>query len=201
MAQSVRSLFAAADLEPAGHVSWGAPIPERGNGVYVVSLSANPDADASPYPDPVFNEEELAQLMERRQQILLDGNSPSMSDLMRRFSEFWLPDEHIIYIGLATSLRNRVKQYYRTPIGARKPHAGGWWLKSLSNLPHLFVHFAPTTKFKEAEEAMLKSFSERVTTYAEDTFREPDDVMPFANLRGWHKNIKPYGISGATGEL
>lgn len=48
---------------------------------------------------------------------------------------------------------------------------------------------------------MLKSFSERVTTYAENTFREPDDVMPFANLRGWHKKIKPHGISGATGEL
>ena len=33
---------------------------------------------------------------------------------------------------MAQPLRTRVRQYYTTPLGAAKPHKGGWWLKTLA---------------------------------------------------------------------
>jgi len=65
------------------------------------------------------------------------GRRPSADAFAARIASFWLPDEPIVYIGLATSLRSRVSGFYRTPIGARRPHAGGWLLKTLSILDRL----------------------------------------------------------------
>jgi len=74
-----------------------------------------------------------------------------------------VPDETILYIGLAgTSLRTRVRDYYKTPLGARRPHAGGWFIKSLANVNDLLVHFAPADDPCAAENAMLGSFCSRL---------------------------------------
>lgn len=73
-----------------------------------------------------------------------------------RFRAFWPGDEVVAYIGLAgTSLRKRVGRYYRTPLGARRPHAGGWWLKTLTVLDDLWVHYAATHDGGVAEVAMF----------------------------------------------
>lgn len=59
--------------------------------------------------------------------VLVSTSSPD------RLATFWLPDEVVLYIGLAgASVRKRVRQYYRTPLGDKRPHAGGWWLKTLT---------------------------------------------------------------------
>lgn len=50
------------------------------------------------------------------------GRRPSQPEQAERLSRFWLPDEHVVYIGLVvTSIRKRIRQYYRTGIGASKP--------------------------------------------------------------------------------
>ena len=65
--------------------------------------------------------------------LTVDGARPTIEELMRRVAAFWLRDEVIVYVGLAKSLSKRLRQYYRTPVGACRPHAGGYFLKLLSN--------------------------------------------------------------------
>ena len=66
-----------------------------------------------------------------------------MDELRKRIGSFWVLDQSVLYIGKAgTSVRKRIGQYYKTPLGARSPHAGGWFLKVLANLNELFVHCA-----------------------------------------------------------
>ncbi len=90
------------------------------------------------------------------------GNGPPLHELVDRLRRFWLADEVVLYIGLASrSVRTRVGQYYKTPLGARKPHAGGWWLKTLSVLDELWVHFAATPDFSTAEESALRCMGQR----------------------------------------
>src|SRR5437879_2359420 len=80
-----------------------------------------------------------------------------------RVASFWLPDEVILYVGKATSLSTRVRQYYSTPLGARSPHAGGHFLKTLSILGELTVHFATTVEPGPTEDAALSFFCSRVS--------------------------------------
>ncbi|MEP7081732.1 MAG: hypothetical protein ABI841_02020 [Chloroflexota bacterium] len=57
--------------------------------------------------------------LEVRPELTLDGVRPTAEELTRRIEGFWLADETIVYVGLATSLSKRLGAYYRTPIGAR----------------------------------------------------------------------------------
>ena len=107
-------------------------------------------------------------------------------------------DEPVLYIGLAgRSLRTRVRQYYRTPLGAAKPHSGGWWLKTLSVLDDFYVHYAVTGSCKEAEEDMLRAFAKGISKRSLEALPNGDPAMPFANLRNgdWHR--RNHGITGA----
>src|SRR2546429_470324 len=70
----------------------------------------------------------LDDMLAARAELTLDGARPDRSALRRRLAGFWLADETVLYLGLAgTSVRARVRQYYKTPLGARRPHAGGWF--------------------------------------------------------------------------
>jgi hypothetical protein len=128
----------------------------------------------------------------------MDGQRPTEFDLSRRLASFWLPDETVLYIGLAgTSLRSRINQYYRTPLGARRPHAGGWFLKTLSILPELFVHFARTTTPKESEGRLLGAFVQGISASTRSSLFDSQHPFPFANLE-WPAGIrKLHGITGA----
>ncbi len=77
-----------------------------------------------------------------------------------------------------------MRQYYKTPPGAARPHAGGWWLKTLSALGDLHVHFAATADFKNAEENMLRRFAANVSDDSRNHLPADGPIMPFANLRG-----------------
>jgi hypothetical protein len=91
-----------------------------------------------------------------------------------------------------------VRQYYRTPLGAKRPHAGGWWLKTLTVLDELWVYWAATPDYAAAEKAMLRAFTHAVSSETRSTLLDNQSVMPFANLRGWNDRIKAHRISGAT---
>jgi hypothetical protein len=115
---------------------------------------------------------------------------------------FWLSDEVVLYVGLAGQpLRTRVRQYYRTPLGAKRPHAGGWWLKTLGVLDELWVHYAASPALKTAERRMLNAFAGAVSPGSRAALHDPERVAPFANLRTGEELIKRHGISGATGNL
>src|SRR4051794_24100085 len=140
MPSTVAELFAAAQLQPAGPVRWGTPVPELATGVYVVALTEELDSTAAALPAALFDRSALEGLLAVGPELRTNLPCPDADDLIERMGGFWLPDEVVVYIGRGgQSLRPRVRQYYRPPRGARRPHAGGWWLKTLSVLDELCV--------------------------------------------------------------
>jgi hypothetical protein len=68
-------------------------------------------------------------------------------------------------------------------LGAVKPHKGGYWLKTLADLPALTVHYAITADVAEAgalEDQLLGEFVAGAD--APEDHPEPTLLLPFANL-------------------
>jgi hypothetical protein len=203
---SVREVFAAAGLEPEGVVAWRQGIPVSKEGVYVVALTESTLAIDGELEAAPVSASAIRQLLEVRPELTLDGRRPSADDLADRIASFWLPDETIVYIGKATSLGSRVGSYYRTGLGAKRPHAGGWWLKVLEPdvLARLWVHYARVDHPGVAEDQMMGAFCAGVSAEALATFPDPQHPFPFANLE-WEtqgrKLRKRHRVRGATGDL
>lgn len=202
MPSTVADMFAAVGLAPGVAVRWGTPVPEPGPGNYVVALTEDPDSMQGVLVRAPLESNRLAYLLDIRPELRLDGRRPTVGELAGRLEGFWLPDEVVVYAGLAgTSVRQRVGQYYKTPLGARRPHAGGWWLKTLGVLNEMWVHYATTPDDAEAEAAMLRHFAARVSSSSRDRLYDSGNRAPFANLRTGRGDNKRHGISGATGDL
>jgi len=124
---SVRDVFAGAGLVPTGLVRWDERIPESAPGVYVVSLTEEVDGVGGAQPECPISGGAVEELLRVRRELRADGMRPAQARLAATLASLWLGDETIVYVGLAgTSLQRRVGDYYRTPLGARRPHAGGW---------------------------------------------------------------------------
>ena len=197
---TVASLLAAVGLEPTGCVPWGTPVRETSTGVYVVALSPSADAIDCAYPEAPMSDAALDELCTVCPALTLDGtHHPARDQLAERIGSYWLSDETVLYVGLAGQpLRTRVRQYYKTSLGAAKPHKGGWWLKTLSVLADLHVHCAATADFKDAEENMLRTFAANVSDDSRNRLPADEPVMPFANLRDGDWRRRNHGIAGAT---
>lgn len=202
MSSTVRSLLAAAKLDSAGVVRWGESVPLDAPGVYVVSLTDEPDSHAEVFADCPLSRTAVRDWLENRPELLLDGKRPTVDALARRVASFWLFDEVVLYIGLAgISVQRRVRQYYVTPLGAARPHAGGHFIRTLENLDELFVHFAAAAAPAAAEYAMLEAFCRSVSSKGKNLLRDPSRPFPFANLE-WPRGVrKRHGISGAKGDI
>jgi hypothetical protein len=200
MPSNVRELFAAAGLEPQGVVQWGEPVPEHRAGVYAVGLGAAVD-EVGGVPTAPLSPAAVEMLLRVRPELMLDGSHPTKAGLAKRIASFWLPDESVLYLGLTgTSLRSRVRGYYKTPLGARRPHAGGWFLKMLGNLDELFVHYSRAEDPTAAEDAMLRCFSANVSAATLAQLPDPAHAFPFANLE-WPRGVrKAHGIKGVRGD-
>jgi hypothetical protein len=196
----VSSLLASVDLEPRGVVRWNTPVLETGTGVYVVSLTEVADEVAGVKAAVPLSDTALSELIAVCPSITLDGEPrPAREQVASRIGSYWLADECVLYIGLAGQpLRSRVRQYYRTPLGAAKPHKGGWWLKTLSVLSDLYVHYAVAPNFKEAEDDMLRTFAATVSEASRARWPAGDPLMPFANLRDGDWRRRQHGIRSAT---
>ncbi len=175
----------------------GDQVPLDEPGVYVVAMSDDPDGMITSEQCPVSGEA-VDQLLGARPELLLDGARPTRDELATRLAAMWLPSETVLYVGLASaSTSSRMAAYYRTPLGARSPHAGGWPLKTLSILADLHVHHAATHDPAAAEVGLAEAFMAAVST--EDTARivDPDLPLPFANLRAPRGRAQRHGITGA----
>ena len=112
--------------------------------------------------------------------------------------EFWLPDETVVYIGMTNlSIGGRVGAFVKTPLGDRRPHAGGHWLKTLTVLPELRVWWAPTSAPEEYEDALLSAFAQGISPEATAGLRDQSVVLPWANLQSATDERKQHGIRGA----
>lgn len=198
MPSNVQQVFAAAGIHPSGCVPWGAAVPETDPGVYVIALTDDTKALKAVRPDCPLSQPALETLLRVRPELLVDGARPDTCALAQRLSAFWLPDEVVLYVGLAgTSVHRRVNAYYETRIGARSPHAGGWFLKMLSVLPQLHVHYAAADDPTLAEDRMLAAFSAQVSDAARGALHDPDRPIPFANIEWPKRRYKRHGIKGA----
>jgi hypothetical protein len=181
MASTVNALFDAAGVLRLGAVPWRVRVPSEAPGVYVVSRSADPDAVTSGRAS--IDSVAVQQLLNARVGLMLDGERPSLESLSERLTSMWLPDEPVIYVGLAgTSLRTRMGQFYGTRLGARSPHAGGWPIKCISDLSATWVHFGECTDVKDAELKMLDAFMSAMTSESRASVIDPELPLPFANL-------------------
>lgn len=139
------------------------------------------------------------QWIHRVPMLTLDGGrAPSADALTRRLGEFWLPDESVLYVGqTSTSLRQRIRQYYRTPLGDRRPHAGGHWIKTLSTLAETLVYYAESADPRTAESRLLQAFVDQVSASTKQALRDPNRPFPFANLEFPQGNRKQHGIANS----
>ena len=52
---------------------------------------------------------------------------------------------------------------YKTPIGAKRPHSGGYWIKTLSILNNLMVYYASCDNPSKMEDLMIEYFMKNVS--------------------------------------
>ena len=174
-------MLRAAGLEPHGPVVWGERPDLDGPGVYVVEA-----------PEPLaaapIDQAAVRAWVERVPSLRLDGERPKPRELVARLASFWIAGETVVYVGLAgTSVARRIRQFYRTPLGDRRPHAGGHWVRTLECRDELLVWFAAADDPGNVEAALLAAFADRHA-----------GTLPFANRQSAGGARKAHGISGSV---
>jgi len=194
---TLREVFAAAGMSPMGCVRWGTGVPLQSPGVYAIATTADMDDPAALAVCPI-DAAAVSTLMQQRPEIAVDGTPATEQSLSSRLTSMWLPSEPVLYVGLAgVSLGSRIDQYYKTPLGARSPHAGGWPLKMLSILGDLWVHYAASDNPDRSEVEMVGAFVRGVPNDIAAKACDPSTAVPYANLMFPGGRKKLHGISGA----
>jgi len=120
MPTTVADAFAAAGLVRDDVVKWGTKPRTSDPGVYIVSLTDSLHSFDDELIEAPLAATEFQRWLDVRPELTLDGKRPTPQELTARIRRFWIPDEVILYIGLAgSSLSERVSHYYNTPIGRR----------------------------------------------------------------------------------
>ena len=196
----VESLFSEVGISEIGVVRWGTAVPLEAPGIYVVALTNDSSQTNATLPWAPIGDMAITELFGVCDELRIGGERPDIDELRGRIGSFWLGNQTILYGGKASSsVRRRVGEYYRTPLGARSPHAGGWFLKTLGILDSLFVHFGPSAEPEAAERHLLEAFIASIPTEIREGFPDPDLPLPFANLSLPGNGTKGHGITGATG--
>ena len=186
------ALLDAVGLLADGPLVWGARLPERRPGVYVVELAA-------PLPAAPIELTRVGKWLERVDTLRLDGARPTSKAVLARLAAFWLPGDSVVYVGMTTaSLGSRVAAFVGHVLGDRRPHAGGHWLKTLRGLERCRVWWSATEAAEEYEDALLSAFAERVPAAERAALHDRAVVLPFANLRTATGERKAHGISGSV---
>ncbi|MET1231405.1 MAG: transcription elongation factor GreA [Candidatus Limnocylindrales bacterium] len=176
-----------------GPAAWGTRVRSSGPGVYVIELPSAPESAPVDF-------DAIGRWLDRVPGLTIDGAVPTGRELAARLHRFWLPGQPVLYIGMsAVSIGARLDAFARTPLGDRKPHAGGYWLKALSGLERLRVWWSETDAAEEYQDALLDAFSAGVPTEVA-TELEATVVLPFANLQAPDGRRKEHGIKGALAQ-
>jgi len=199
---SVKTIFDSAGLSLSGPVTWGSAVPATKRGIYVVSVTSDVK-DRTGLDNAPLDSGAIREWIEICPKMSVDGQPATVARLRKRLSGFWLPDEPIVYIGKSDPpIRKRVGQFYRTRLGASKPHAGGHWLKTLKNLNDLFVFWAEVGDDSELSpervehSVLLPRFVESVSAKTKSHLYDPDHPFPFANLAHPPGTNKVHGLRG-----
>lgn len=177
-------LFESMGIEVTGFVKWGETAPSMSSGVYIVSLHDDLH-DGQGLAQAPLDLAALATWLDRSPGLTVDGRRVCVETLRDHLARWWLPQTSVLYIGKASGqpLSDRLGQYYDTPLGARAPHGGGYWLKTLVVLPEMTVHFAETSPngAGDAEDDLLGEFL-TLRGSPPAAHPEPGLTLPWANL-------------------
>lgn len=179
MPTTVNAIADKLGLAVQGPVRWGERIPCTTGGIYVICA---PSAVAT----PLFDLAAISDWIAKAPRLSLAGlNHADVTSqhICGELEKFWLADEVILYVGKAGRLRNRIYQYYRTPLGARRPHRGGCWLKALANLRSFDIYWVESEDSGMLEKQVLECFATeagRAGGMVPGVTRAP--ILPFANL-------------------
>jgi hypothetical protein len=201
MPSTIKKLLESVGLRADDVVSvrWGQAFDETSPGIYFISTSSSIQTSEGILPNAPVDESILKFWNSKVKGIQIDGKYLSSSlQLKERLDKFWLPDENILYIGKADcigGITKRVNQYYKTEIGERKPHAGGHWIKTLSNLNDLYVHFVCCESPLSVERSLLDCFLANVSSMSLLNHGDPLLPLPFANLEIHKRRRKKHGIN------
>lgn len=208
MTVTVSYLLDSVGLQPQGRISWSemnswlSRSRDSYPGVYFVSLSKSPDSIYDTIPTAPICKRAVQGWIDRVPELKIDGHSPnSPNEIARRLQEFWLPNENILYIGNSGSIKRRIGQLNSHIMGDRNHHLGGHWIRLLSNLDDLYIHYVDASIINESTEDLknflLSEFEAKNSVYINENRRVrhvASCALPFANLRGagcW----KDHGIS------
>jgi transcription elongation factor GreA len=132
-----------------GPARWGAPVPSRAPGVFVVELPGG--AAAAP-----IDNNALRRWLERVPSLTLDGQRPTVQQLSRRLGNAWVAGEPVLFVGRsAKGIGARLAAIYATTLGDARPASAGHWLKTLASPGELRIWWAETEAHEEYEDALL----------------------------------------------
>jgi hypothetical protein len=187
-------LLRAVGLMADGPVTWGRPVPSSRPGVYVVEWP-------EPLADAPVELTLVGRWIERLPGLRLDGHRPTSREVAARLHEFWLPGQTVLYVGMTSqSIGGRAGSLYRTPLGDRRPHAGGAWLRTLRGYDRARVWWAETDASEEYEDAIFTAFAAGIDASEEAAprLRDRGVILPFANLQDATGTRKDHGLTGTV---
>ncbi len=173
-----------------GPVRWGQPVGCARPGIFLVEL---------PMPSTVapIDIDQVRAWLALVPGITLDGVRPDagrLADVLRRW---WLPGQHVLYVGrTAKTIGGRVRAMSETPLGYRKPHSGGHWLRTLAEPGALRIWWAETEAPEEAEDAVAAAVAATLTD-EERAALPAGPILPWANLESATGEKRPTGLTGA----
>lgn len=201
MPTTINELIEKFDLSKSKVVKWNETVPTEKEGIYIVSLSKDPDINGGTLSEIPISKRIIDKWIHKVKGFQLDKVLTFDKDpIIARLSEFWLPDENIVYIGKAPIRRNgkgignRVKEFYKTEYGEKRPHAGGHWIKALSNLNNLYVHYILCKNSGDIEIKLLEYFADNISDKSKGKLRDNELMLPFANLELRKGQIKKHGL-------
>ena len=121
MPTTINEMLKAFQLPQAKGVQWGEPITCQDEGIYIVSLSNNPNANDGIMKEAPISKPVIQKWLQKVDGFELDKkHTDDPDEIINRLSQFWLPDENIIYIGKAPKRKNKqgigkgVNEFYKT---------------------------------------------------------------------------------------
>ena len=187
-------LLRSVGLTVDGPAAWGTRVRSARPGVYLIELPEAPESAPIDF-------EAIGRWLDRVPGLTLDGTRPTGRELAARLHRFWLPGQPVLYIGMsAASIGARLDAFERTPLGDRKPHAGGYWLKALSSLDRLRIWWAETDAAEEYQDGLLDGFAAGVPADVASALLDTTVILPFANLQAPDGRRKQHGLRGALNE-
>lgn len=188
-ADLIRSIGLLAD----GPVRWGAPVPARRGGVYVVELGA-------PLAQAPIEMTRVGKWLEAVPGLRLDGEPTTSKALHARLGSLWWPDATVLYAGATDrSIGGRVAALLAHVPGDRQPHADGQWLHLLRNLDGigLRIWWAETRAPEESLDALFDAFGAASGLVPLPGRPAGALALPWANTRRPTGERQAHGIVGA----